>query len=76
MIDALKEMISSKKAIAAIAGLIVAAAGRVGLGLPTDAVVQITGIIIAYIVGQGIADAGKHARVVTVKAPAKQERTY
>lgn len=65
MINALKEMLSSKKAIAAIAGLIVAGAGRIGLGLPPDAVAEITAVIVAYIVGQGIADAGKHRPVVT-----------
>jgi hypothetical protein len=43
--------------------------------MPVDAVAEITAVIIAYIVGQGFADMGKHARVVTVKAPVNQPTT-
>jgi uncharacterized membrane protein (DUF441 family) len=56
-----KQLLTSKKALAAIAGFIVAAVGRVGLDLDPDAVTQVLAPIVAYIVGQGIADAGKEA---------------
>ena len=62
MIDALKQMLSSKKAIAAIAGVVVAAAGRYGLQLDAEAVNQILAPIVAYILGQSIADFGKSTR--------------
>ena len=61
MVDALKQMLASKKAIAAIAGVIVATAGRYGLGLDPEAVTQVLTPIVAYILGQGIADFGKHS---------------
>lgn len=57
----LRDLLTSKKAIAAIAGVIVAAVGRIGLDLDTEVVTQIIAPLIAYIVGQGIADAGKEA---------------
>lgn len=57
----IKQLLASKKAIAMIAGVIVAAVGRIGLELPTDAVTQIVAPIVAYILGQGLADAGKEA---------------
>jgi uncharacterized membrane protein (DUF441 family) len=59
MIDAIKQMFASKKAIAAIAGVVVAAAGRYGLQLDAESVNQILAPIVAYILGQGIADFGK-----------------
>ena len=63
MLDKLKrtfiELMSSKKAIAALAGVVIASAGRVGLELDAEAVTQILTPIIAYIVGQGLADFGK-----------------
>ena len=57
----IKQLLSSKKAIAAVTGVLVSVVGRWGLDLPVDAVNQIVGVIAAYIVGQGIADAGKEA---------------
>ena len=64
----IRSLLSSKKAIAAIAGVIVAAVGRFGLDLPTDAVTQVVAPIIAYILGQGIADAGKEAVKLDAKS--------
>lgn len=59
MIDALKEMIGSKKALAAITGVIVALAARYGLELETEAVAAIVSPIVAYILSQGYVDRGK-----------------
>ena len=57
-----KELLSSKKAIAAAAGVLVVLAGRFGLDLPEETAVQITGIVVAYLLGQGLADVGKETR--------------
>ena len=59
MPQVIKDIMSSKKALAALAGFIVAAVGRIGLDLDTEAVTQILAPIIAYILGQGIADLSK-----------------
>lgn len=56
----LKQALTSKKFIAAIAGVIVALVARVGIDLDTEATATILSPIVAYIVGQGIADFGKH----------------
>jgi hypothetical protein len=61
MLDVLKEMLTSKKFLAAVAGVLVAAAARIGLDLPVEDVAAVLAPIIAYIVGQGWADAGKEA---------------
>lgn len=67
--DRFREMIisalTSKKALATIAGIIVATAGRYGLGIPEETVVQILSVIAAYVVGQGVADIGKQTGVIT-----------
>lgn len=60
----LGQLLTSKKAIAAATGVIIAAAARIGLDLPADAVNQILAPIVAYIVGQGIADFGKEKNLV------------
>lgn len=59
MSKALKDMFGSKKAIAMIVGLIVSFAGKYGLELPTEELTAILSPVLAYIVGQGLADAGK-----------------
>lgn len=61
MWDVFKEMLTSKKFIASVAGVIVAATARIGLELPVEDVAAILAPIIAYIVGQGWADTGKEA---------------
>ena len=59
------ELLTSKKALAAVSGVIIAAAARYGLNLPEDAVNQILAPIVAYIVGQGLADFGKGAKTIS-----------
>ena len=59
MINAIKEMLKSKKFIASVAGVIVAATAKIGLDLDTEAVAAIVAPFVAYILGQGWADAGK-----------------
>ena len=55
----LKDMLGSKKAVAMIAGLIVSVAGKYGLELPIEELTALLSPILAYIVGQGLADVGK-----------------
>ena len=57
--DALKQMFQSKKAIAMMVGTVVALTGHIGLNLEPDAVAAILTPVMAYIVGQGVADHGK-----------------
>ena len=52
---------SSKKAVAAIAGVIVAACLKVGLELDAEAVAAVLAPLIAYILGQGVSDLGKYS---------------
>ena len=54
------DMVTSKKFVAAVAGVIVGFAGRVGLDLPMEEVETLLYPILAYILGQGAADLGKH----------------
>ena len=57
----LAEVLTSKKALATIAGVLVVATNRIGLNLPEEAVTQIVAAIAAYVVSQGLADFSKNA---------------
>lgn len=50
-----------KKIIAAVTGVVIVVVGKTGLVLPPDATQEIVAVIIAYLIGQGFADAGKEA---------------
>lgn len=54
-----KVMLGSKKALAALAGVIVALAAKIGLDMDTEAVLAVVSPVVAYILGQGAADFGK-----------------
>lgn len=56
----LKGLLASKKALAMIVGVLMGLFGK-KLGIDEDALTKIVGSIMAYIVGQGIADHGKEA---------------
>lgn len=73
MSDALKGMLGSKKAIAMIAGLIVTFAGRYGLQLPLEELTMVLAPIVAYILGQGVADAGKEKARIDGENERKRE---
>lgn len=60
----LKEFITSKKFIVAVAGVILATAGKYGLNLDPDSVQNIVYVVVAYLIGQGWADSGKEAAKV------------
>jgi len=70
LLSALKEMITSKKFIAAVAGIIVTLAAKKGLDIKPDYVNPIVGMIVAYIVGQGVADHGKAAAHISAVSEA------
>ena len=53
------EVLTSKKAIATIAGVLLVMTNKIGLQLPEEAVTQIVAAIAAYVVSQGFADFGK-----------------
>jgi hypothetical protein len=56
------EVLTSKKAIATIAGVLLVMTNKIGLQLPEEAVTQIVAAIAAYVVSQGLADFGKAAK--------------
>jgi hypothetical protein len=60
MLGMLKGFIASKKAAAMVAGILMSAFGK-KVGLDESAVTSIVATIIAYIVGQGVADMNKEA---------------
>jgi hypothetical protein len=62
----LAEVLTSKKAIATMAGVLIVATNKIGLQLPEEAVTQIIGAIAAYVVSQGLADFGKNKTVPPV----------
>ena len=55
------EIMQSKKAQAVVAGILAVIFGE-GFGLDPEAVKQIVALIMAYAIGQGIADVNKSAK--------------
>lgn len=71
--DLIRALLSSKKFIAAIIGVIIALGARYGMNLDADVVREVVIILVAYIVAQGISDHGKDAaRITAVAASAKK----
>ena len=58
MWEAVKGLLASRKALAAIAGTVVGLVAKLGGDLDTESLVAVLAPIMAYILGQGIADAG------------------
>ena len=56
---AIVDLLKSKKALTAIAAAIVAGAAKIGWDVTTDELMPILTPLMAYVVGQGIADHGK-----------------
>ena len=55
----IKSLLGSKKFIASTVGVIVALVAKLGIELDTEAVALVISPILAYILGQGVADHGK-----------------
>jgi len=70
MWSAIKGLLASKKALAAAAGVIVTLVGKLGIQLDTDALVVLISPIVAFCIGQGIADNGKEAAKVSAATTA------
>lgn len=54
MIDALKSMLTSRKAIVAVGGVIVTLAAKYGLELDPETINRIVALAVAYILGVAI----------------------
>lgn len=66
MKQALLEMLSSKKFLAMIGGVVIAVAGRYGFNIDPAVLDRIEYGVIAYVAAQGIADHGKSAVLATI----------
>ena len=66
MRKALADLFRSKKALTALAGTIVALAARLGWDISPDELMPILSPLMAYIVGQGIADHGKERAKIEI----------
>jgi hypothetical protein len=63
-----KTLLSSKKFIASFAGMLFVILNQVsGVPVPEDTVLQVVGLLAAYILGQGIADKGKEEARIYVE---------
>lgn len=71
MRSTLLEMLQSKKAIAMLLGVLAWGLGHLGLRIDADKMTEMIMPIIAYIIGQGIADHGKEAAKVAIAAQNK-----
>ncbi|NRB12202.1 MAG: hypothetical protein HRU44_03105 [Candidatus Thalassarchaeum sp.] len=59
MKQAFKDMFASKKFLVAITAVLVSVGAKVGLNVGNDVLLPVVVLVASYIVGQGIADAGK-----------------
>ena len=71
----LRDVLSSKKAMAAITGILLIISKSLGLPITEEMLYQILTMIGTYIVGQGVADIGKPAEQAKVSA-AYRNRGY
>lgn len=56
----LKAMLGSKKFCAMAAGVIVTLVAKIGFDIPAETINQVIALIASYVIGQGVADHGKH----------------
>lgn len=59
--ETLKELLSSKKFVTALLSLVIVILGHFGIDLDLTSMMAIISPLLAFILGQGIADAGKEA---------------
>jgi hypothetical protein len=64
----IKALLSSKKFVATLIAALVWFGGKVGLHVDTETLAGIVGPIVAYVLGQGLADSGKEAAQITADA--------
>lgn len=70
-----KPLLTSKKFQATVAGIIVAALAKIQFAIPEDLVNQIVALIIAFVLAQGWADAGKEKAKIEADAALTQRVT-
>ncbi len=63
----LGQILTSKKALATIAAIIIWALAQAGVMATPEQVLPLLGVIAAFVTGQGIADIGKEAKKVEVQ---------
>lgn len=68
MLNTVKDMLKSKKFLAAVLAGVVWVAGRFGLSLNSEELLGAVTPLWAYILGQGVADLGKAKQVEAPKA--------
>lgn len=59
------ELLSSKKALATLASILVWVIGKIGLEVPAETLLPILGALAAYVLAQGWADAGQKEALKT-----------
>lgn len=68
----LKQLLTSKKFVAAAVGLLTVVLafvlGKLGVSVPDEKLAEFIGILAVYLLGQGIADHGKEAAKVNLDA--------
>lgn len=69
MLDIVKQFLTSKKALATLAAILVWVAGRFGWNIGEETLLPIIGMLATFVLAQGWADHGKEA----VKEQAKQQ---
>ena len=70
--DILLDLLKSKKAVATLVGILVVMLTQY-LKIPEEMATTIAGLIVAYVVGQGIADHGKEAEKIRSDVAAMTE---
>ena len=68
-----EQLFGSKKFVAAMAAFLAAGLAELGLGMDTETILTILSPLMAYVVGQGIADHGKEKAKVEVEANLRVE---
>ena len=59
----IKSLFSSKKFVAMITGVVATLIGKIGWEVSTETINQVVALVGTYILGQGVADHGKHRPV-------------
>lgn len=61
ILNMLKQLLTSKKFVAMIAGLIVTLLAKLKFNVDPTTIAELVAMIVAFILGQGVADSGKEA---------------
>lgn len=67
MLDTLKGLIASKKAVAAFVAVLMSLFGK-KMGIDEDSLTKVVGAIVGYVLAQGVADFGKSSAQVKASA--------